>query len=87
MPLNAVARSLPTVRSPTAARAKVARAAARKRVFHMLRWAVIFLVVAIAAAVLGFGGIAGEAAWMAKILFFVFLVVALVSFVLGRRVA
>src|SRR5262245_41548486 len=51
----------------------------------MLRWAIIFLIVAIVAAVFGFGGIAGEAAWIAKILFVVFLVVFLVSLVLGRR--
>ena len=37
----------------------------------MLRYALIFLVVAIIAAVFGFGGIAGEAAWIAKILFVV----------------
>ncbi len=51
----------------------------------MLRWAVIFLVVALIAAVFGFGGIAGEDAGFAKILFFVFLVVAAVSMVFGRR--
>jgi uncharacterized membrane protein YtjA (UPF0391 family) len=51
----------------------------------MLRWAVTFLVIALIAAVLGFGGIAGEAAWFAKILFFVFLIVAVVSMVFGRR--
>jgi uncharacterized membrane protein YtjA (UPF0391 family) len=53
----------------------------------MLRWSVTFLVIALIAAVLGFGGIAGEAAWFAKVLFLVFLVVAVVSAVLGRRVA
>ena len=41
----------------------------------VLRWALIFLVVALIAAVLGFGGIAGGAAEIAKILFFLFLVV------------
>jgi uncharacterized membrane protein YtjA (UPF0391 family) len=49
----------------------------------MLRWAIIFLVIALIAAVFGFGGIAGEAAWMARILFFVFLVLMVVSFVFG----
>jgi uncharacterized membrane protein YtjA (UPF0391 family) len=39
-----------------------------------LRYAIIFLIVAVIAAVFGFGGIAGGAAWIAKILFFVFLV-------------
>jgi uncharacterized membrane protein YtjA (UPF0391 family) len=50
----------------------------------MLSWAVLFLVVALIAAVLGFGGIAGTAAGIAKILFFVFLAIALLSFVFGR---
>lgn len=47
----------------------------------MLNWAVTFLVVALIAAVFGFGGIAGTAAGMAKILFFVFLALFLVSFI------
>jgi uncharacterized membrane protein YtjA (UPF0391 family) len=51
----------------------------------MMRWAVIFLVVALIAAAFGFGGIAGEAAGFAKILFVVALVVALISLMLGRR--
>ena len=51
----------------------------------MLHWSLVFLVIALIAAVLGFGGIAGAAAGIAKILFFVFLVVWLVSFLIGRR--
>jgi uncharacterized membrane protein YtjA (UPF0391 family) len=51
----------------------------------MLSWAVVFLVVAVIAAVLGFGVIAGSAALLAKVAFFVFLVLFLVSFVAGRR--
>jgi uncharacterized membrane protein YtjA (UPF0391 family) len=51
----------------------------------MLRYALIFLVVAIIAAVFGFGGIAGDAAWIAKILLVVFLILAAVSLILGRR--
>jgi uncharacterized membrane protein YtjA (UPF0391 family) len=50
----------------------------------MLRWALIFLIVALVAAVFGFGGVAGDAAWIAKILFFVFLVVFVVSLIMGR---
>ena len=49
----------------------------------MLRWAVIFLIVAIVAAVFGFGGIAAEATWIAKILFFIFLVAFVVSLLMG----
>jgi uncharacterized membrane protein YtjA (UPF0391 family) len=51
----------------------------------MLRWALIFLVVAIIAAVFGFGGIAGEATWIARVLFFVFLIVFVISLITGRR--
>ena len=40
----------------------------------MLRWTVIFLVVAIIAAIHGFGGVADGAASIAKILLFIFLV-------------
>ena len=54
----------------------------------MLYWAVTFFVVALLAAVLGFGGIAIAAAGIAKILFFIFLVLFLVSLVvhMSRRV-
>ena len=38
----------------------------------MLRYAIIFLVIAIVAGILGFGGIAGASVGIAKILFFVF---------------
>ena len=40
----------------------------------MIRWAVIFLVIALVAALLGFGGIASTAAGIAQILFWVFVV-------------
>ncbi|MEO8275217.1 MAG: DUF1328 domain-containing protein [Thermoanaerobaculia bacterium] len=50
----------------------------------MLSWALTFLLVAIFAAVLGFGLIAGTAAAIAKVLFFVFLIFFLVSLVRGR---
>ena len=58
----------------------------------MLRWALIFFIVAIIAAVFGFGGIAGAAAGIAEILFWGFLVVAAVLLILnlaggtGRRI-
>jgi uncharacterized membrane protein YtjA (UPF0391 family) len=51
----------------------------------MLHWSLIFLVIALIAAVLGFGGLAGTAVGIAKILFFVFLVVWLIAFISGRR--
>lgn len=49
----------------------------------MLKWALVFLVVAIIAAVFGFGGIAAGAAGIAKILFYVFLGVFLLMLVAG----
>lgn len=51
----------------------------------MLGWALLFLVVGIVAAVLGFSGIAGVATNIAWILFVVGLVLAVVFFVMGRR--
>lgn len=51
----------------------------------MLRYALIFLLVAILAGVFGFGGIAAEAAWIARALFFIFLVLFIVSLVRGRK--
>ena len=49
----------------------------------MLRWALIFLVVALIAAVFGFGGVAADSAWIAKILFFLFLVLFVISLLTG----
>jgi uncharacterized membrane protein YtjA (UPF0391 family) len=46
----------------------------------MLHYAVVFLIVAIVAAVLGFGFIAGTAAWIAKICFIVFLILAVFAY-------
>jgi uncharacterized membrane protein YtjA (UPF0391 family) len=46
----------------------------------MLHYAVVFFVIALIAAVFGFGGIAAGAAGIAKILFFVFLIGAVITF-------
>ena len=51
----------------------------------MLNLALAFLVIAILAAIFGFGGIVGAAAGIAQLLFFVFLVLFLVSLIFGRR--
>ena len=48
-------------------------------VFTMLRWALIFFIIAIVAALLGFTGIAGAAASIAKIIFMVFIALLLVA--------
>ena len=49
----------------------------------MLRYSVIFLVIALVAALFGFGGIASGAVEIAKILFFVFVIIAVVTFVVS----
>jgi uncharacterized membrane protein YtjA (UPF0391 family) len=50
----------------------------------MIRWAIAFAVLALIAGVLGFGGMAGDFAGIAKILLFVFLILVVVSAILGR---
>jgi uncharacterized membrane protein YtjA (UPF0391 family) len=49
----------------------------------MLGWALTFLIVALIAAVLGFGGIAGFAVEIAKIIFFVAIVLFAISAIFG----
>lgn len=49
----------------------------------MLKWALIFFVVALVAAALGFGGLASAASGIAVILFWVFLAVTVILFLVG----
>ena len=49
----------------------------------MLHYAVVFMVIALVAALFGFGGIAAGAVEIAKILVFVFVVMAVVAFAIG----
>ncbi len=51
----------------------------------MLRWGIIFLIIAIIAAALGFGTLAGTAAMAAKIVFVVAIIIFLVSLFTGRK--
>jgi Protein of unknown function (DUF1328). len=50
----------------------------------MFRWAIIFAVVAVIAALLGFGGVAGLSAGFAKILLIAAVVVLILGFLFGR---
>jgi uncharacterized membrane protein YtjA (UPF0391 family) len=50
---------------------------------NLLHYAVVFLVVALVAAAVGFGGVAGFAMEAARMLFWVFIVLAVVSLVAG----
>ena len=56
---------------------------------NMLGWVITFLIIALIAAALGFGGLAGTAVGLAKIVFYIFLVLFVISLiyslVTGRR--
>lgn len=49
----------------------------------MIKWAIIFAAIALVLAVLGFGGLAGAAMGIAKILFWLAVIIAVALFVLG----
>jgi uncharacterized membrane protein YtjA (UPF0391 family) len=53
----------------------------------MLRWAFLFLIIGIVAAVLGFTQIAGASFAIAKLLFFVFIAIFLILLVAGLTIA
>ncbi|MBQ4615933.1 MAG: DUF1328 domain-containing protein [Mailhella sp.] len=53
----------------------------------MFVWAILFLIVALVAAFLGFGTLAGTAAWAAKGVFIVGIILFLVTLIFGRRSA
>lgn len=46
---------------------------------NLLHWALLFLLVAIVAAIFGFGGLAGAATGIARILFWIAIIMAIVS--------
>lgn len=50
----------------------------------MLSWALTFLVIALIAGALGFGGVAGASAGIAQTLFFLFLVLFVISLIVPR---
>jgi uncharacterized membrane protein YtjA (UPF0391 family) len=52
----------------------------------MLRWSLIFFIVSLVAAALGFTGIASSAAEIAKVLFYIFLFLFLFSLLLGLTI-
>jgi uncharacterized membrane protein YtjA (UPF0391 family) len=52
----------------------------------MLKWAAIFFIIAIIAAVFGFTDIAAGAASIAKVLFFIFLVLFLIVVIFGAKI-
>ncbi|MGG5890631.1 DUF1328 domain-containing protein [Falsiroseomonas sp. HC035] len=52
----------------------------------MIKWAIIFAVAALVLALLGFGGLAGAAMEIAKILFWLAVIIAVILFVLGLTI-
>ena len=63
---------------------RAVRVAATPEESKMLYWAGVFLIIAIVAAIVGWGSLAGLAATIAKILFVVFLVLFVLSLFTGR---
>jgi uncharacterized membrane protein YtjA (UPF0391 family) len=59
---------------------------ARTNLMSLLKWALIFLVISLVAALFGFTGIAAASADVARILFYVFVVIFLVLLVLGLTI-
>ena len=53
----------------------------------MLRWALLFLIIGLIAGLLGFTGIAGASIAIAKVLFFVFMLIFVVLFIAGMAFA
>jgi len=51
----------------------------------MLRWILVFLLVALVASVFGAFSLTGTAMWIARVLLFVFLISLVVSLVFGTR--
>lgn len=51
----------------------------------MFSWAITFFIIALIAAIFGFGGIAGTAAGIAKIIFFGAVILLIIAMVTGRR--
>jgi uncharacterized membrane protein YtjA (UPF0391 family) len=69
---------------------RLAKMSATKRIveaggYRVLHWAAVFLLIAVIAAMLGFGAIAGVSLNFAWLLFVVGLIAAIVFFLLGRR--
>jgi uncharacterized membrane protein YtjA (UPF0391 family) len=51
----------------------------------MFYWAIIFFIIAVVAAIFGFGGLADDSAYIAKILAVIGIILAVISFVFHTR--
>ncbi len=52
----------------------------------MLKWAAIFFVISIVAAIFGFGGISEGAGDIAKVLFYIFIVLFVLTLIFGAKI-
>jgi uncharacterized membrane protein YtjA (UPF0391 family) len=68
---------------PTALGKHRLRPTRKQEVLDMLGWVVTFLIVALIAGILGFGGVAGASVEIAKIIFFIAVVLFVLSAVVG----
>jgi uncharacterized membrane protein YtjA (UPF0391 family) len=73
----------PRIVSARDARRSASRTETETEVLTMLSWVVTFLVIALIAGILGFGGIAGASIEIAKAIFFIAIILFLVSAVIG----
>src|SRR5579872_2510391 len=80
VPHGAFDRGVPRQDAPTG-RGGPRLAGEHRKERIMLGWALTFLLIALVAAVFGFGGIAGTAAGIAKVLFAIFLILFFVSLI------
>ena len=53
----------------------------------MFSWAITFFIIALVAALFGFGGVAGTSMGIAKIIFFAAVILMIVALITGRRTA
>jgi uncharacterized membrane protein YtjA (UPF0391 family) len=91
--MRSVGRQINATRPPRSVLRQSGRSVFRHRIafafleggVSMLRWAILFLIVAIIAGVFGFGGIAAAATDIARLLFVVFLVLFVIALFMGRR--
>jgi uncharacterized membrane protein YtjA (UPF0391 family) len=74
---------LPNLLASRRVAAAIGSQATTSEIAIVLHYAVIFFVIALIAAVFGFGGIASSAVGIAQVLFLIFLVLAFVSFLVG----
>jgi uncharacterized membrane protein YtjA (UPF0391 family) len=70
----------------TPAMTPVRTATCLRLIMSLLKWALIFLVISLVAALFGFTGISAASADIARVLFYIFVIIFLVLLVLGLTI-